>query len=272
MPLQTLAFSAVTNPIDRDITSPDRFVVTLPDGWQHPDRAGRETVHGRSFRHYRVALHESRIVLYHLGAPVTAAVKRSVHLRWPWERHFLDLPTGVGKSLVAYLECAAGTRTRSTVLGIAGRLAYFGEFITTLDPALITLAGLDGNATSSPTSPRSPRPGTRTPARRRCRAIDRRSRILTVGRMIADITEWGWAEAPARRLVFPRDVPRLPRPLPRYLPVDADRRLTAALRSVRATGWPPTRCCCPGPPACGSGNCSTWNWTACTRSPARGPG
>ena len=86
----------------------------------------RETVHGRSFKHYRVALHESRTVLYHLGAPVTAAVKRTVHLRWPWERHFLDVPTGVGKSLVAYLECAAGTRARSTVLGIAGRLAHFG--------------------------------------------------------------------------------------------------------------------------------------------------
>jgi len=103
----------------------------------------RETVHGRSFRHYRIALHESRTVLYHLGAPVTAAVKRTEHLRWPWERHFLDLPTGVGKSLVAYLECAAGTRTRSTVLGIAGRLVYFGKFITTIDPTLTTLAELD---------------------------------------------------------------------------------------------------------------------------------
>ena len=47
--------------------------------------------------------------------------------------------------------------------------------------------------------------------------------------MIDDIIEWGWAEAPIHRLIFPRDVPRLPRPLPRYLPADADRRLTAAL-------------------------------------------
>lgn len=62
-------------------------------------------------------------------------------------------------------------------------------------------------------------------------ASERRSRILTVGRMIDDIIEWGWAEAPTRRLIFPRDIPRLPRPLPRYLPADDDRRLTAALHA-----------------------------------------
>ena len=31
-------------------------------------------------------------------------------------------------------------------------------------------------------------------------------------------------------MLFASDIPRLPRPLPRYLPPDADRRLTAALR------------------------------------------
>jgi integrase len=30
--------------------------------------------------------------------------------------------------------------------------------------------------------------------------------------------------------VFPKDIPRRPQPLPRYLPVDEDRRLTDALR------------------------------------------
>jgi hypothetical protein len=49
-------------------------------------------------------------------------------------------------------------------------------------------------------------------------ASERRSRILTVGRMIDDIIEWGWHEAPVRRLIFARDIPRLPRALPRYLP------------------------------------------------------
>jgi integrase len=54
--------------------------------------------------------------------------------------------------------------------------------------------------------------------------------VLTVGRLIDDINEWGWAEAPGRKLVFARDVPRLPRALP-HLPPDADRRLSAALHA-----------------------------------------
>lgn len=58
---------------------------------------------------------------------------------------------------------------------------------------------------------------------------EQRNRIITLGRFLADIGEWGWPDAPARRLVFPRDVPRAPRPLPRYLPPDQDRRLQQAL-------------------------------------------
>ncbi|CAG7618214.1 tyrosine-type recombinase/integrase [Rhodococcus opacus] len=50
-----------------------------------------------------------------------------------------------------------------------------------------------------------------------------------VGNFLADITEWGWDDAPARRLIFRTDLPRAQRFLPRYLPVDADRKLTAAL-------------------------------------------
>jgi len=41
----------------------------------------------------------------------------------------------------------------------------------------------------------------------------------------------GLEEAPTRRLVFERDSPRLPRPLPRYLPPDTDRRLVEALEA-----------------------------------------
>ncbi len=47
--------------------------------------------------------------------------------------------------------------------------------------------------------------------------------------LVNPAAEWGWEEAPARRLILRADVPRQPRPLPRYLPVDADRRLSEAL-------------------------------------------
>lgn len=52
---------------------------------------------------------------------------------------------------------------------------------------------------------------------------------MAVTTFLTDITEWGWDTAPARKVLFRDDVPELPQVLPRYLPVDADRRLTSAL-------------------------------------------
>src|SRR5699024_10076363 len=56
-------------------------------------------------------------------------------------------------------------------------------------------------------------------------------RVLAIHCLLNDIAEWGWPEAPARRLVFRSDLPKLPRALPRYLPPDTDRQLTAALEA-----------------------------------------
>jgi integrase len=44
-----------------------------------------------------------------------------------------------------------------------------------------------------------------------------------------DITAWGWADAPRRRLVFATDIPRQPESLPRALPPDVDAALMAAV-------------------------------------------
>ena len=49
--------------------------------------------------------------------------------------------------------------------------------------------------------------------------------------MLEAMSEWGWEEAPSRKLIFGRDSPRPPRPLPRYLPPDDDHRLVEALEA-----------------------------------------
>ena len=59
-----------------------------------------------------------------------------------------------------------------------------------------------------------------------------RSTVLTVRNFLDDITLWGWADRPQRRLIFASDVPRLPRPLPRALAPDADAALMAAAASL----------------------------------------
>jgi integrase len=192
--------------------------------------SSREKAHRRSFKHYRTALYATGTVLYHLGGAVNPTQKRSKHLRWDWPRHFTGVTPGIAAPLVSYLECASATRRRSTTLGIASRLAHFARFLTETDPALSSLAGLGRQRHIEPflaavAAARNPRTG------ETLSASERRSRILTVGRMIDDIIEWGWSEAPTRRLIFSGDIPRLPRALPRYLPPDADRRLSEALQA-----------------------------------------
>jgi integrase len=192
--------------------------------------SAREKAHTRPFKHYRTSLYATGTVLYHLGAPVKPIEKHTKHLRWGWRRHFTAANDGIAAPLVSYLECAAATRKRSTVLCIATRLAHFARFLAEIDPSLSSLADLDRQRHIEPylaavATTRNPRTGAALSA------WERRSRIRTVGRMIDDVIEWGWAQAPTRRLVFSGDVPRLPRALPRYLPPDADRRLTQALQA-----------------------------------------
>ena len=190
----------------------------------------REARHGRAFKHYRGALFAARAVLHHLGTKVEPAAKRSTLLTWDWPRHLDGVTDAIKPSLVAYLEAAAGTRARSTVSHLGSRLAHFGRHLAAVDPDIASLAGLERQ--------RHIEPWLHTVAQARNRhtgaplsVSERRSRIFAVKCMLDDIAEWGWREAPVRRLIFAGDIPRLPRPLPRYLPVDADRRLAAALEA-----------------------------------------
>jgi integrase len=53
--------------------------------------------------------------------------------------------------------------------------------------------------------------------------------------VLDDIAAWGWAEAPARRLVFAADVPRIDQPLPRALPPDTDAAIMNAVAGLDDT-------------------------------------
>ena len=190
----------------------------------------REQRRGRPFKHYRNALVMTRATVYHLGGRAEPLPKRSTLLKWSWERHLDGVQPALRHALVAYLECCVGTHARSTVSQMASRLAHFGRFLATVDPAVTSLAELDRQRHIEPylTAIAS--------ARHRytggpLSASERRSRILTVSRMLEDVSEWEWRGAPRRRLIYSRDIPRLPRALPRYLPPDADRRLLAALEA-----------------------------------------
>ena len=192
--------------------------------------AHRQQRDGAGWKHYRAALHATRTVLFHLeilpqppASPLVAALRQS------WQRRLAGVPVLLVDPLTSYLERLLATHARETVSHICSRLAHFGRHLATVDPGIASLAELDRRrhieTFLTATAQATRRDGLPLSA------SERRARIIAVNRLLTDIAEWGWPDAPVRRLVFPRDIPRLPRPLPRYLPLDVDRRLAAALHA-----------------------------------------
>jgi len=187
---------------------------------------------GKASRHYSSATHTARQVMFHLGVFAEQPVNATSLLRQSFAQRMRDATPALQGSFVAYLDRLTATHTRGTVTGTATRLNHFAAHLAAIDPALPSLAELDRRrhietyltATAEATNSRTGAP---------IQASERRGRVLAVHCLLNDIAEWGWPEAPQRRLVFRSDIPKLPRALPRYLTPDLDRRLTHALQT-----WP----------------------------------
>jgi integrase len=188
------------------------------------ERRGRDWSNDRGF------LHAAWTVLFHLGTVEVTPPNRRRREHAGHAHHFGGVPAWLAARLEDYTSAISGTRESSTMDGIAIRLAHFGRHLAAVDPGLDSLAGLDRQrhietylaATAVARASRGGQP---------ISAGEQRNRIITLGRFLADITEWQWPDAPARRLVFTRDIPELPRALPRYLPADADRLIAEALHA-----------------------------------------
>jgi integrase len=188
------------------------------------ERRGRDWSNDRGF------LHAAWTVLFHLGIIDVTPPNRRRREHAGHAHHFGGVPAWLAARLEDYTAAISGTHESSTMDGIAIRLAHFGRHLAAVDPGLDSLAGLDRQhhietflaATATARASRGGQP---------ISAGEQRNRVITLGRFLADIAEWQWPDAPARRLVFPRDIPKLPRALPRYLPADADRLITEALHA-----------------------------------------
>ena len=140
----------------------------------------------------------------------------------------VDVPAALRPAFVAYLNRKYATCVSKTVSSLATRLAHFGRYLAAADPSLTSLNQLDRRQHIEPFIT-SLTTATNSVTGEPITVADRIRRIHAVGNFLAEITEWGWDDAPPRRLIFRTDLPRPPRCLPRYLPVDSDRKLTAAL-------------------------------------------
>lgn len=181
-----------------------------------------------SMGHYYRAIHTTWQILFHMGVLHTPPVNALTLLRQSFSQRMRSATPILRPVFVAYLDRLTATHARSSVSGAASRLNDFAAHLRRVDPDLATLADLDRRrhietyltATASAVNSKNGAP---------LSAGERRGRILTVSCLLNDITEWGWDQAPARRLVFRSDLPKRPRPLPRYLTPDIDRQLVHAL-------------------------------------------
>jgi integrase len=186
----------------------------------------REERTGKGWKHYELAISNTRRVLFHLQ--VLAAPKAPTSTVAFADRLHGATPA-VQAALVAYLERKRATCAPKTVSCLATRLKHFGLFLADVDPALRSITDLDRRRHIEPyLSAQVDAINTKT--NQVITVAERSRRVLALAGFLTDITEWGWPDAPGRRLVFRDDIPRLPKVLPRYLPVDADRRLAEQLR------------------------------------------
>lgn len=190
----------------------------------------RQQADGIGLKHYQRAVHTTRQVLFHLGVLDTPPVNATTLLRQSFTERMRQATPELRPTFVAYLDRLTATHTRSTVTGTASRLNDFAGHLARVDAGLSSLTDLDRRrhietyltATAAGRNSRTDAP---------LSAAERRARVLAVHCLLNDIAEWGWPEAPTRRLVFRSDIPKLPRPLPRYLTPDLDQRLNAALET-----------------------------------------
>jgi hypothetical protein len=163
----------------------------------------RAQARNRSWVNDRGFLHAAWTVLFHVGVVEVTPPNRRRHDHTDHAHHFGAVPGWLAPRLQDYLDTIRGTHARSTLDGIAIRLAHFGRHLADVDPHLATLAQLDRQRHIE-TYPAAVAIAHRIRGGQPISAGEQRSRIITLGRFLADITEWGWPDAPARRLVFAR--------------------------------------------------------------------
>jgi integrase len=139
----------------------------------------------------------------------------------------------IRRTLLAYLDVRATVLRPKTIEKLTSALAIFGEYLSEHHGDLHSVRALERchvEGFLAWTATRGCR-GSHDTNRRVGPHVHAHAAITLRG-FLDDITAWGWAEAPRRRLVFATDIPRQPDSLPRALPPDIDGALMAAVADL----------------------------------------
>jgi len=139
----------------------------------------------------------------------------------------------IRKVALRYLTTVAATLRPSTVELRADSLVTFAEYLAAHHPAVHSLTQLTREQIEDFLAYNHGRPWRGRVARDRpvSPVVSKRT-VIDLRCFLDDLAVWGWAERAPRRLLFPSDIPRLDRPLPRALASDIDRDLMAAVNKL----------------------------------------
>jgi integrase len=140
---------------------------------------------------------------------------------------------GIRKAALRYLATVAATLRPATVDLRADSLIIFAEYLAVAYPHVRSLTQLTREHIEEFLAYNHKRPWRGRVARDQpvSPAVSKRA-VIDLRCFLDDLALWGWAERPPRRLLFPTDIPRLDKPLPRALPPDVDRDLMVAIAQL----------------------------------------
>jgi len=194
------------------------------------------TIPASSRRAYRNRLAGVRQLLFETRVVDTAPRRR------PWarslEQRFADVAMApeIRRALLRYVRTRAAVLRPKSVESLVNDVLPFAEYLTARHPGITSLRQLERRHIEDYLTWNRTRPwrGQRAAAGkdRTISVAVAQAAVLSLRNMLDDITAWRWAEAPARRLVFAADVPKLDQPLPRALPPDIDQALMSAVAGL----------------------------------------
>jgi site-specific recombinase XerD len=139
----------------------------------------------------------------------------------------------IRKVALRYLTTVAATLRPSTVELRADSLVTFAEYLAAHHPTVHSLTQLTREHTEDFLAYNHGRPWRGRVARDRpVSPVASKRTVNDLRCFLDDLAVWGWAERAPGRLLFPSDIPRLDRPLPRALASDTDRDLMAAVNTL----------------------------------------
>jgi integrase len=139
----------------------------------------------------------------------------------------------IARVMLRYLEARSAVLRPATVSSLCDSLTVFGEYLTQQQPKITSLRQLTRSHIEAFLAANAVRRWRGRLARdQQVSPSVVHATVLDVRNFLDDLTAWGWAERPARQLIFAADVPRLPRPLPRALAPGEDAKLMAAVAAL----------------------------------------